>query len=397
MKNSPPPVLDIDPFSEEFLADPYQHFSVLRDSGPVFWLEAIGAYGVARHDDVTHVLGNHDVFVSGRGVGVADFKYEPPFRPPSLLLEADPPVHTRTRGLMNKILALPVLKAMLPDWQAKARLLVSELIERGQLDAVTDLAEEFPMRIFPDAVGLMDEGREHLLTYANIVFNAFGPKNKIFEDGLRGSEIAVAWVTEACKRENLKPNGWGEAVYQSADRGECTHEEAERLVRSFLSAGVDTTVNGISNLMYAFTLFPEEWPKVEPNQQSTRRAFNEGLRWRSTVQTFFRTTSRDAKIGDTTIPEGSKIVTFLAAANRDERRWRDPDTFDVARNAAGHVAFGHGIHACLGQMVARMEADVLLTAMSERIKRITANGPAKHRLNNTLCSMASVPITIERR
>lgn len=88
---------------------------------------------------------------------------------------------------------------------------------------------------------------------------------------------------------------------------------------------------------------------------------------------------------------------FLAAANRDERRWREPDIFDVTRNAAGHVAFGHGIHACLGQMVARMEADVLLTAMSERVKRITANGPAKHRLNNTLCSMASVPITIERR
>lgn len=397
MNISTTPSLDIDPFSEEFLSDPFKYFGVLRDAGPVFWLSAIGAYGVARHDEVTHVLSNHDVFVSGRGVGLTDFKYEPPFRPPSLLLEADPPVHSRTRGLMNNVLALPTLKEMQSDWQTKARLLVSDLVGRGHFDAVTDLAEEFPMRIFPDAVGLMDEGREHLLTYANIVFNAFGPKNKIFEDGMRGAEESIAWVAEACKRENLKTGGWGEAVYQSADRGDCTDEEAERLVRSLLSAGVDTTINGISNLMYAFTLFPEEWPKVEPNQQSTRRAFNEGLRWRSTVQTFFRTTSRATNVGDTHIPEGSKIVTFLAAANRDERRWKDPNTFDVTRNASGHVAFGHGIHACLGQMVARMEADALLTAMSEKIARINASGPATHRLNNTLCSMASVPVTIEAR
>lgn len=90
-------------------------------------------------------------------------------------------------------------------------------------------------------------------------------------------------------------------------------------------------------------------------------------------------------------------MTFLAAANRDERRWENADTFDITRNASGHVAFGHGIHACLGQMVAQMEADVLLTAMSEKIARINANGPATHRLNNTLSSMASVPITTEAR
>ena len=90
-------------------------------------------------------------------------------------------------------------------------------------------------------------------------------------------------------------------------------------------------------------------------------------------------------------------MTFLAAANRDERRWENADTFDITRNASGHVAFGHGIHACLGQMVAQIEADVLLTAMSEKIARINANGPATHRLNNTLSSMASVPITTEAR
>lgn len=390
------PIVAVDPFSEAFLGDPYAFHGELREIGPVFWLDSIGVYGVARHQEVAHVQANHDVFISSRGVGLADFSKETPFRPPSLLLEADPPLHTRTRDLMNKIVALPVLKALEQVWRNKADELVTELTRKDRFDAVTDLAEEFPMRIFPDAVGLMDEGREHLLTYASIVFNAFGPRNKIFEDGMANAVEATEWVAQACKRENLKPEGWGEAVFQSADRGDCTHEEAERLVRSFLSAGVDTTVNGISNLIYAFTQFPDEWEKMDTTQSATRRAFNEGLRWRSTVQTFFRTANQDTSISGVKIEEGSKVLTFLAAANRDERRWESPDTFNVTRNAAGHVGFGHGIHTCLGQMVARMEADALLSAMRNQISKITADGPAVPRLNNTLCSMASIPIRIEK-
>lgn len=390
------PRLEIDPFSEEFLSDPFAYHPRLREVGPVFWLEAIGVYGVARHEEVTQVLRNHEVFVSSRGVGLADFSKEKPFRPPSLLLEADPPLHNKTRAVMNRIVAMPVLKGLEDEWRAKAKDLVAELIQKDEFDAVIDLAEEFPMRVFPDAVGLMDEGRHHLLTYAAIVFNAFGPRNKIFEDGMADAAEASEWVAKACKRENLKEDGWGEAVYKSADRGDCTHAEAERLIRSLLSAGVDTTVNGVSNLMYAFTQFPDEWEKMGTDQSSTRRAFNEGLRWRSTVQTFFRTAAQDTTLANINIPEGSKVLTFLAAANRDEGRWENPNDFSVTRNASGHVGFGHGIHVCLGQMVARMEADALLSAMREKISRITAVGAPKIRLNNTLCSIESLPVKIEK-
>ena len=386
----------VDPFSDEFLADPFAFHSQLRDASPVFWLDAIGAYGVARHDEVTHVLKHHDVFISSRGVGLADFAKEKPFRPPSLLLEADPPLHTRTRDLMSRIVALPVLKDLESDWRRKAEILVDELVQKTGFDAVTELAEEFPLRVFPDAVGLLEEGRHHLMTYASIVFNAFGPRNKIFEEGMTRAAEANKWIEKACKRENLQSDGWGEAVYRSADRGDCSHEEAERLVRSFLSAGVDTTVNGISNLIYAFTQFPQEWEKMGTDSASTRRAFNEGLRWRSTVQTFFRTTIVDTKVAGVNIPAGHKVLAFLAAANRDERRWENPQVFSVQRNASGHVAFGHGIHVCLGQMVARMEADALLSAMRKKISRITAQGQPVSRLNNTLCSFASLPIKIEQ-
>jgi cytochrome P450 len=197
-------------------------------------------------------------------------------------------------------------------------------------------------------------------------------------------------VALACKRENLKPGGWGMQVYEAADRGDCTPEEAERLVRSFLSAGVDTTVNGIGNLMLAFGRHPDQWQRLRAQPSLLPRAFEEGLRWDSTVQTFFRTTSREVETPEGSIPEGSKVVLFLAAANRDPRRWTEPGRFDIGRQASGHVGFGFGIHQCLGQMVARQEVDML-----PRVGAIRLTGAPERRINNTLHALATLPVEFE--
>ena len=389
------PSLAIDPFDRACLADPYAYHDALRDAGPVVWLDRLGCYAMARHSEVQAALKDWQSFVSGRGVGLADFAREEPWRPPSLLLEADPPLHDRTRGLMNRIASLLALKAVRDDWQAKADALVEALAARRRFDAVTDLAEVFPMLVFPDLIGLRQDGRENLLPYAAAVFNAFGPRNAVFEEGNAAAADATAWVAQACKRENLVDGGWGMQVYAAADRGDCTQAEAERLVRSFLTAGVDTTVNGIGNMLRAFALHPEQWAAVRAVPALAKRAFEESLRWDSTVQTFFRTAARDVEVAGTTIPEGSKVLLFLAAANRDPRKWEDAARFDVRRVASGHVGFGFGIHQCLGQMVARAEAEVVLGAMLPRIATIRAVGDPVRRLNNTLHALASMPVEIE--
>lgn len=389
------PSLTVDPFGRDFLANPYARHDLLRDAGPVVWLDALGCYAMARHAEVQSALKDWTSFVSGRGVGLADFSRETPWRPPSLLLEADPPLHDRTRGLMNKIASLLSLKQVRDDWQAKADTLVEDLVARRDIDAVRDLSEVFPLLVFPDLIGLRPDGREHLLTYAAAVFNAFGPRNDIFEEGNAVAAEATAWVAEACKRDNLSPDGWGMQVYEAADRGDCSHDEAERLVRSFLSAGVDTTVNGIGNMLHAFALHPEQWDRLRADPSLTKRAFEESLRWDSTVQTFFRTTSRDVEVGDARIPEGSKVLLFLAAANRDPRRWDNAEAFDIGRTSSGHVGFGFGIHQCLGQMVARIEAETVLNAMIPRIAAIHLAGTPSRRLNNTLHALGWLPVRLE--
>jgi 4-methoxybenzoate monooxygenase (O-demethylating) len=387
--------LAIDPFDEAFLADPYAQHDLIRDAGPVVWLPAIGAFGVARYGPVKAILENPDTFVSARGVGLTDFAREEPWRPPSLLLEADPPLHDRTRGLMNKVASRASLRAIRVDWQAKAVALVDELVERRRFDAVTDLAEEFPLRVFPEIIGLMDEGRKNLIPYGTATFNAFGPRNALFEDGNARAADAIAWVAQACRRENLKPGGWGMGVYEAADRGLCTQDEAERLVRSFLSAGVDTTVNGIGNMMLAFAENPSEWAKLRANPKLAVKAFEESLRHDGTVQTFFRTAHCHTDIDGFEIPEGSKLLLFYAAANRDPRRWDAPNVFDIGRVSSGHLAFGFGIHQCLGQMMARMEAEVLLEALIPRVRAFALTGTPVRRINNTLHALAHLPIAIE--
>lgn len=387
--------VDVDPFSHDFLADPYRYHSALRDAGPVVWLSAYGIYGMARFAEVSAALQDWRTFTSARGVGLADFAREKPWRPPSLLLETDPPVHDRTRALMSKIVSLGALKALRPVWEAKADALVAALAARGSFDAVTDLGETFPMMVFPDTIGLQEAGRHHLLPYAAAAFNAFGPRNDIFEAGNAAAAEAIVWVAEACKRENLRAGGWGMAVYESADRGDCTPDEAERLVRSFLTAGIDTTVNGISNLVYALATHPEQWARLRADPGLVRRAIEESLRWLSTAQTFFRTTSRDTAVSGVEMPEGSKVLLFLAAANRDPRKWGvDAERFDIGRMTSGHVGFGFGIHQCLGQMVARLEAQVVLEALLRRVDRIEMAGAPERKLNNTLFVYSRLPVRV---
>ena len=147
-------------------------------------------------------------------------------------------------------------------------------------------------------------------------------------------------------------------------------------------------------MIYAFAQHPEQWATLRADPGLARKAFEESLRWGGTVQTFFRTTSRDVAVEGGTIPEGAKVILFLAAANRDPRHWERAAQFDITRSASGHVGFGFGIHQCLGQTVARMEAEALLKALIPRVREIRLAGEPVRRLNNTLHALASLPVEL---
>jgi 4-methoxybenzoate monooxygenase (O-demethylating) len=392
---APAPELDIDPFSLEFLADPHSGHVLLRDAAPVVRLSRYGVWGMARHAEVAAALQNWQTFCSSRGGGLSDFAREKPWRPPSIILEADPPLHTRTRGVLAKALSRPALMRLREKIEKQADLLLDEVLAERQFDACTRLAEAFPLRVFPEAVGLVREGRENLLPYGDMAFNAFGPRNALLEASMRSAAEVIAWITAQCRREALGPDGFGAQIYAEADAGAISEDEAALLVRSLLTAGLDTTIHGIAHALHCFAVWPEQWQALRENPSLVRVAFEEVIRYASPVQTFFRTTTATVDVAGTTIPEGEKVLLFLAAANRDPRRWTDPERFDIRRRAAGHVGFGYGIHQCIGQMVARMEAEVLLGALLKRVASLELAGEPTVRLNNTLRGLSSLPLSVQ--
>ncbi|MBA3477992.1 MAG: cytochrome P450 [Lautropia sp.] len=393
------PVMDVDPFSDAFLTDPYPDHERMREAGPVFWIPKYAIYASARHEQVRAILNDHATYISSAGVGLADFNKETPFRPRSLILEADPPDHTRARSVLARILSPRTVMQVRATFAAEAETLLDRLVEKarseGEIDAVKDLSEVYPLKVFPDAVGLESEGREMLLLYGNMIFNAFGPRNELLVRAAEKVKPLTQWIMDHCKREMLRPGGFGDMIYQAADAGEISLDEAPLLVRSFLSAGVDTTVNGIGNALLCLAQHPEQYARLRADPSLARPAFEEALRYESAVQTFFRTTSVDASLSGITIPAGSKVLTFLAAANRDPRQWPDPERFDIERRPSGHMAFGSGIHGCVGQVVARLEGELILAGIAKRVKSLSLAGKPTRRLNNTLRALASLPLKLE--
>ncbi|MFI5716113.1 cytochrome P450 [Nocardia sp. NPDC051750] len=389
------PVSHIDPFGLDILENPLPFQADLRDAGPVVYLDRYDVFAMGRYEQVHAALTDWQGFQSAAGVGLSNFRYEKPWRPPSLLLEADPPYHDAPRAVLSKVLGPRALQKLRASWLADAEALVDQVLEAGtEFDAVTRLAAAFPLRVFPDAVGIPEAGRENLLPYGDHLFNAFGPVNSLVEKGAPRVAELSAWVNAQCTREALSEEGFGAQIWAAADRGDITYEQAPLIVRSLLSAGVDTTANGLAAVLYAFAGHPDQWERVRANPMLARTAFDEAVRWESPVQTFFRTTTRDIEVGGVLIPDGRKILMFLGAANRDPRRWENPDTFDVHRNPSGHVGFGMGIHQCVGQHVARLESEALLTALVTRVETIEPAGPAERHLNNTLRSWKSVPVRV---
>lgn len=386
------PSLDIDVFSPDYILNPYPHHHTMREAGPVSWLTRYGCFLLPRYAEAMTVLADPQTYCSSAGVGHANFNKEPPWRAPSLLLEADPPEHTRRRAIVGRILSAPNLRSFRAAFEVEANRVIDRALEAGDVEVTRDVAQAYVLKAFPDAVGLTPDNRINLLTYGTMVFNSFGPRNAIFEESVKDAPVIAKWIMEQCRRENLQPGKLGDQVYQAVPSGEITEEEALILVRSFLSAGVDTTIDAVGNALWSFATNPAEWAKVKANPSLVKQAFEEVLRYESPFQSFFRTTTRDVEIAGTMIPKNEKIMLSMGSANRDPRKWDRPDVLDVNRNVIGHLGFGHGIHTCIGQMISRLENEVLLTALAQRKVDFELTGEPKRSLHNTLRRFGHLPM-----
>ncbi len=388
-------VIRDDPYSDANLTDPYPLFKRMRDVGPVSWLEKYDVPAFTRFEEVRDILVDHETFISSAGVGPRNYHQQPPWRKPGIL-DSDPPMHTPLRAVMKEVINPRSMRGLREGFQEFATVLVDRLLEMREFDAVTDLAEVFPLRVFGDAVGIEREGRaEHLLDHGAMNFSQFGPEDARYEHYMAKGAGTVDWVMGSCARERLTTDGLGAKIWAHADEGAVAPEEAAVLVRALLSAGLDTTVIALGNTLACLAANPAEWDVVHDNPRYARFAIDEALRLEAPFQSFFRTTARAVDVAGVTLPEDSKLVVFIGAANRDERRWGpDAERYQVERQAGGHLAFGMGIHQCVGQPISRLEVEVLLLELARRVRRIEPAGEPTRFLHNTLRGWEHLPVRI---
>lgn len=386
------PVWDVDPYDDAILAAPDAYYAELRAQGPFAYSSRYSILICGRYAETREVFSDHRRFVSSRGVGLTDFLHAEPWRKPSIILEVDPPEHGKARTAMARAMSPKVVAGLAARFREAADRLVDEVIERGEFDGVLDFAEAFPTAVFPAAVGLTEVDRRILIDYGAVVFNALGPDNAIRRKALARIPEIVPWIARNCERSRLAPGGIGAAIYAAADAGELTEEEAGLLVRSLLSAGVDTTVTGIGNALWCMAANPGEYDRLVADPGLARQAFDEVLRMTSPVHSFCRTANADTEVAGIAIAESTKILCVLGAANLDPAKWPEADRFDIGRRPVGHLAFGAGIHGCVGQMVARAEVEAVLGAVAARVRRIEFAAEPVWRPGNAIHALDRMPL-----
>ena len=388
------PVLDEDPYSTDNLRDPRTFHHRLREAGPLVWLSRHGVYATGRYAQVRAGLSQFEQLISSAGVGLEDLRTGASWRPASLMIEADPPAHTPRRELLARILSPRALRSLREPFAAAADQLVDRVLAADSVDGVRDLAEAFPLEVFPAAVGLDESVRPHLLVYGNLGFNTLGPDNEILRQAREGVGPTIEAIMAQTAREALRVPGLGALLWQAADDGVIPADEAPMLVRSLLTAGVDTTVASLGAALHGLAADPQQWQLLRADPGRAKFVFEEAIRFDSPVQTFYRTSVQDTDLDGAHLPADQKVMLSLAGANRDPRQFSEPDRFDMARNVAGHVGFGWGIHQCVGQHLGRMEGEALLGALARKVATLELAGEPERRLNNTLHAWGTLPLRI---
>lgn len=390
------PSLDDDPFSAENLREPFPFQARLREAGSLVWLSRYGIYAVGRWQEAAQALADWRTFSSARGVGISDFKKEKPWRDPAVLLETDPPRHNEIRARVNRILSQRAVESLRNDFTRQADELLDRVLPMTEFDMQTLIAEAYPLKVFGDAIGISETNRNLLLSYGDMAFNNFGPMNEVrSRSNEAGEQVGVVdWIMAQTQPDAVRPGSLGEQFHKLADDGLITRYEAWNVMRGQLTAGVDTTIAAIGHFLLCLAQDPEQYALLRRSPELVRNGFDEAIRHLSPLQAIFRTTMQDSILGETRINSDEKLLISIGAANRDPRKWIDPDRFDLQRITTDHLGFGRGIHVCAGMNVARLEAECLLSSFIKRVNQIELAEEPQYSLNNTVRRLSKLVVRV---
>jgi cytochrome P450 len=386
------PQFDQDLYSDPRLDNPYPTYGILRDLGPLVWLPMHNLLAISRFEDVRAALRADEALISGEGVAANDIVNS---RGAPITLTSDGETHSRRRRILIQPVSPGPLKDLKSELEAEAEILVARLATGQTFCAMEDFASHLPLAIVAQRVGLNGDGRSNMLRWAAATFNALGVMNPRGLASLPIMGELGAYVVKL-ERDQVTRGGWADRLFDAADRGELSAEEARSMVIDYVGPSLDTTILATGHLIHFLATTRGAFDAVRSDPSLVPSAVNEAMRLGSPIRGFTRMARDDFEVGGQTIPKGVRVLILYASANRDERRYETPDAFIVTRNPRDQVGWGHGAHTCVGMHLARLEMEVLLTALVRHVGRIEVDEPERL-LNNVLQGFTTLPTRFHAR
>jgi cholest-4-en-3-one 26-monooxygenase len=390
--------------SRNFVAAvPHQWFAHLRANAPVYWHEEPGGPGfwcVTKYDDCVNVNRDYENFSSAKRSALSNEIPDEALEGLRLMmLNMDPPLHTRYRRLVNKGFTPRMVAQLEQKIHQAADNIIDAVIDKGCADFVTDMSAELPLQVIADLLGVPQEDRHNMFDWSN---RMIGQEDPEFQTNAAGEEYAQAAAMElyayaaelyAKKRANPTEDLMSVLSTVEVEGDTLTELELEMFFLLLTVAGNETTRNLISGAMHAFFEHPDQWQRLVDDRSLLPNATEEMLRFVTPVMNFRRQTTKPVEIRGQQIGEDEKVVFFHISANRDEDVFPDPDRFDIGRSPNPHMAFGGGgPHFCLGANLARMEIRVMFQHVLDRMPDIRLDGDPQRLQSSFINGVKHLPV-----
>ncbi|OBA85596.1 cytochrome [Mycolicibacterium elephantis] len=393
--------VEFDPFSQDFFDGAYDTYRRLRDEAPVYYNAKWDFWALTRYEDVTPATKDHETFSSAKGATLDMVKAHVETLPvPKVIISMDPPEHQKMRRLVSKVFtprAIAALEDMVRD-KVYERI---EALNRKSFDVVADFSALFPNEVITTMLGVPKEDRDQIRRWLDLLLERRPGEIAVPREGYEASMNTGLYYYDLVQQRRAAPRDdmISRLIETEIERDGVVEKLTDVDITGFATmlggAGAETVTKLIGNAMVAFADFPDQWRKLRDDRSKIPAAIEELLRYEAPSQYQVRTATRDVTYYGTTIPKDAAVLLVTGSALRDERMFDDPDRLDIDRDRkmGFNLAFGYGVHSCLGAALARMESRIALNALLDLVPEYEVDRDGLRRVAmSNVCGYANVPV-----